>query len=311
MMTAENGKFGGGDVRRKGLGRGLSSLLGEDALAQDKGQMPPSDRASDSLPVEIIHPGQYQPRSKFDEEQIEALAQSIRENGVLQPLIVRRHPDKEGAFEIIAGERRWRAAQRAQLHEIPVLIRDLTDEAALEIALVENVQRQDLSPLEEAEGYKRLIEQFQYTQETLAQKIGKSRVHITNSMRLLALAPVIRQMLEEGQLSAGHGRALLGVENAEVLAKEIVSKGLNVRQTEKLAKAEKEHAGTAQKAPGKSTGKKTAALAKDPDTLALERDLGEKLGLSVEINGNEDGAGAIVLHYQSLEQLDDILQKIG
>jgi len=307
MMVADNTKTSRPEARRRGLGRGLSSLIGEEALVPTvvSGDAN-TDRSSDSLPVELIHPGQYQPRTKFDEDQIEALAQSIRENGVLQPIIVRRDSKTEGHFEIIAGERRWRAAQRAQLHEIPVLIRDLNDEAVLEIALVENVQRQDLSPLEEAEGYRRLIDQFKYTQENLAKKIGKSRVHITNSMRLLSLPEAVRSMLDDGRLSAGHGRALLGVENAEDLAQQIIEKGLNVRQTEKLARAEKEEQ------PGKSKNKNQKRTAfKDPDTVALEKDLSEKLGLSVEINSGEDGQGTLVLKYQSFEQLDDVLQKLN
>jgi ParB family chromosome partitioning protein len=222
--------------RRRTLGRGLSALFGEeteDYAALDK------LRQAKMVPIEFVRPGRFQPRRHFDEEAMEALVASIREKGVLQPLLVRRHPNAGNMYEIIAGERRWRAAQAAALHEIPVVIREFSDRDALEIALVENIQRQDLSPLEEAEGYKRLMEEFNHTQEELAKAVGKSRSHVANMLRLLALPDPVKNLVEEGTLSAGHARALINVENAVAVAEEVVRLGLNVRQTEQLAQSAK------------------------------------------------------------------------
>jgi ParB family chromosome partitioning protein len=212
---------------------------------------------------------------------------------------VRSHPAKAGAYEIVAGERRWRAAQLANIHEVPVLVRDIGDREALELAIVENVQRQDLSALEEADGYKRLIEEFRYSQEDLAQRIGKSRSHIANTMRLLALPDEVKGLLDKGELSPGHARALLGAGDPAELARHVVARGLNVRQTEKLARAARD-----------SGGSSRAPAAKDPDTERLERDLSALLGLKVAIDFRGQG-GSITIHYRSLEQLDDILRRLN
>jgi ParB family chromosome partitioning protein len=282
--------------RPRQLGRGLSALLGEDAAdyaALDQ------VRATKTVPVASLRPGKYQPRRRFDEEEIAALAESIKERGILQPLLVRRDPDDAASYEIVAGERRWRAAQLAQIHEVPVIIKDLTDSGALEVALIENVQRQDLNPLEEAAGYNRLIDEFSYTQEALGRIVGKSRSHVANTLRLLNLPPLVRKFVEDGTLSAGHARALLNSENPESLARKVVSKSLNVRQTEKLV----------QKAKPGEAGARTPA-AKDADTVALERDLSNLLGLKVSVKFR-GGGGELIVHYTSLDQLDDVLRRLS
>jgi ParB family chromosome partitioning protein len=282
--------------RPRQLGRGLSALLGEDAAdyaALDQ------VRATKTVPVASLRPGKYQPRRRFDEEEIAALAESIKERGILQPLLVRRDPDDAASYEIVAGERRWRAAQLAQIHEVPVIIKDLTDSGALEVALIENVQRQDLNPLEEAAGYNRLIDEFSYTQEALGRIVGKSRSHVANTLRLLNLPPLVRKFVEDGTLSAGHARALLNSENPESLARKVVSKALNVRQTEKLV----------QKAKPGEAGARTPA-AKDADTVALERDLSNLLGLKVSVKFR-GGGGELIVHYTSLDQLDDVLRRLS
>ena len=290
------------DNKRRNLGRGLSALLGDDPL-------PTAEGANEGrgpkmvLPVASLTPSPFQPRQVFDEASIDDLAASIRERGILQPLLVRRAPGMNDIYEIIAGERRWRAAQRAQLHEVPVVIREMDDQEVLEVALVENLQRQDLNALEEAEGYRRLQEEFRHTQEDLARAVGKSRSHVANTMRLLVLPDEIKQLMEVGSLSAGHARALLGVDNAVVLAREIVEKGLNVRQAEKLAKAD--HAPKPRHAVPSPV-----SAGKDADCLALEHDLTETLGLKVMIDSQGAG-GKLSIQYQSLEQLDDLLRRLG
>ncbi|MGE4529457.1 MAG: ParB/RepB/Spo0J family partition protein [Rhodospirillaceae bacterium] len=284
------------DTKRRNLGRGLSALLGDDPVPSESAET----HGPMVLPVAALTPSPLQPRQVFDEAAIDDLAASIRERGVLQPLLVRPAPEMNGIYEIIAGERRWRAAQRAQVHEVPVVIREMNDQEALEVALVENLQRQDLNALEEAEGYRRLQEEFNHTQEDLAKAVGKSRSHVANTMRLLALPDEIKQMMEIGSLTAGHARALLGLENAAALAREIVEKGLNVRQAEHLAKA----------GPGGKPKTAKPPREKDADCLALERDLTEMLGLKVAIETQGQG-GKLVLQYQTLEQLDDLLQRLG
>jgi len=285
---------------KRNLGRGLSALLGG---------APPEARDDDarsprSVPIEAVHPGRFQPRRQFPEEALEALAQSIRENGILQPLVVRRHPDRPGAWEIVAGERRWRAAQRVKLHEVPVVVRELGDRAALEVALVENVQRQDLGPLEEAEGYRRLIEEFGHSQDALARQIGKSRSHVANTLRLLKLPPAVREMLEAGAISAGHGRALIGAVNAEALARRAVAEDLSVRAVEQLVAG---GPSGARRSPG---GGSRPARRVDADTAALERTLGERLGLKVVIEHGA-GGGTLSVGYKTLEQLDDIVARLS
>ncbi len=284
--------------KKKSLGRGLSALLGEDEnefAAQDAGQSPKA------VLVANLHPGVYQPRHGFGEEELKNLADSIREKGVLQPLLVRPLADGEGQFEIIAGERRWRAAQLAQVHELPVIVRDFDDRETLEVALIENLQRQDLSPLEEAEGYKRLQDEFSHTQEALADALGKSRPHVANMLRLLALPEAIKTMLDDGRISAGHARALLGAEDPAGLAIDVVKRGLNVRQTEALVKK-----GRGDKGRTKGRGTKP----KDADTLALENDLSSQLGLKVLIN-DRGGKGSLTINYETLEQLDGVLARLA
>ncbi|HVO01162.1 MAG TPA: ParB/RepB/Spo0J family partition protein [Candidatus Cybelea sp.] len=283
-------------AKRPHLGRGLSALLGGEETTLD----PASQR---NVPTEFLHPGRYQPRGRFSPEELNALAQSVKENGILQPILVRPYTKLGGHFEIVAGERRWRAAQLAQLHEVPIIERNLDDRSALEIALVENVQREDLSPLEEADGYARLMYEFEYTQEMLAERIGKNRSTIANLLRLRDLPDPIKAMLADGRLTAGHARAILGAADPMALAETIVDKGLNVRQAEALARQQK----TAPK-PRKKDAVPDAG--KDADTRALERDLSLKLGLKVEIQF--DGkAGRLVLHYGSLDQLDAVIEKLN
>lgn len=285
------------DPKLRGLGRGLSALLGEDAGDPVE---PAAARAATLLPIEQLRPSRFQPRHGMDEDGLQELAASIAEKGVLQPVLVRRVHDQDGGgFEIIAGERRWRAAQLAQLHEIPVLVRDFTDREAQEVALIENLQRQDLSALEEAEGYRRLMQDYAHTQDDLARSVGKSRSHVANMLRLLTLPESVKRLLEDGQLTAGHARAVLGCDEPEAVAHDVVQRGLNVRQTEALAAAKRNPEANRRRLP-----------AKDPDTLALERDLGVSLGLAVEIRFRGSG-GSLVLHYNTLDQLDDILHRLS
>jgi ParB family chromosome partitioning protein len=283
--------------KRKQLGRGLSALLGEDNAAPLDSEQ---HRLTRIVPIEHVHPGRFQPRVKMDEERLEELAHSIRDKGILQPLLVRRLPDEPNGFEIIAGERRWRAAQRAHLHEVPVIIKELSDREALEIGLVENLQRQDLSPLEEADGYRRLMEEFSHSQQELADVIGKSRSHVANTIRLLSLPAPIKEMVGEGKLSAGHARALLNAPNPLQLAEKVVKQDLNVRQTEKLVQA-----GT-----GRVVRRAREAAGKDADTLALERELTARLGLKVDIR-HFGGGGSLTIAYDTLEQLDDVLRRLS
>lgn len=283
------------DPKRRGLGRGLSALLGdevEDYASLDR------LRLSKMVPIEFLRPGGIQPRRHFDDNAIEALVESVREKGILQPLLVRRHPEHANSYEIVAGERRWRAAQRAGLPEVPVVIKELDDAEALEIALIENVQREDLTAIEEAEGYRRLMDEFEHTQEALAQAIGKSRSHIANLLRLLNLPASVKQMVNEGALSAGHARALIGMDAPEELARDIVRRGLSVRQTEKLAKDN-----------GSGGKRRSEPVARDPNIAALEDDLSQLLGLKVAIKTRGEG-GSLDIVYETLEQLDDVLHRL-
>jgi len=291
--------------KRTNLGRGLAALFGEDS--EDYASLD-KVRSTKTIPIEHLRPGRYQPRRHFDEASVQSLADSIKAQGILQPILVRRHPERPNEFEIVAGERRWRAAQIAKLHEVPVVIRDLTDAQSLELAIIENVQRQDLTPLEEAEGYRRLIEEFQNTQEDLGRALGKSRSHIANTLRLLTLPEGVKILLDEGQLTAGHARALIGCDDAESLATQIISKGLNVRQAERLVQDAKSGAEGGARKPKKT--KAAEAAAKDTSTLALERDLTALLGLKVSINFQGSG-GSLTIHYKTLEQLDDVLHRLN
>lgn len=288
--------------RRSPLGRGLSALLGEEASARD-------DRGDGTklAAIELLKPNRYQPRRYFDDEALAELAASIRTNGLVQPILVRRLPGNaapgEPLWEIIAGERRWRAAQLARLHEVPIVVRELDDRAALEIAIVENVQRENLSAIEEAEGYRRLIDEFSYTQEKLAEAVGKSRPHVANLLRLLNLPAEVRLMVGDGRLSAGHARALLGTDDPVSMANDAIREGWNVRETERRAAGPKR--------PG-AGGTRAAAPAevKDADTAALERDLSNLLGLKVTVTFDGSG-GALTIKYGTLDQLDDVLRRLG
>ena len=309
------------------LGRGLSALISETypqpvpptkATAKTRVKVeaveveeitPQVSNGLETVAVSKLHAGKYQPRTQFTESNLSELAESIRKNGIMQPIVVRASETQSGKYEIIAGERRWRAAKQAGLDEVPVLIRDITDKQALELALVENIQRQDLSPLEEANAYQRLIEEFEYTQEELAGTVGKSRSHVANLLRLLSLPDEVKEMLERCELTMGHARALLTASNPVELAREIVSKGLNVRQAEQYGRK----SNTPRKKSGPRAANQTAQSAnpnKDPDIIALEETLSENLGLKVSIN-DRGQSGEIIIAYDSLSQLDEILRRLG
>lgn len=299
----------------KGLGRGLSALMGEDysqTVSPEQKSQKTSSTSSNTLPLEAIHSGKFQPRTKFTEEYLNELADSIEKNGVMQPIIVRPSKGQNGKYEIIAGERRWRASKLAKLTEIPAIIREIDDDLALELALVENIQRQDLTPLEEAAGYQRLIEEFNYTQEQLAQTIGKSRSHISNLLRLLSLPDKIKTYLNNDELSMGHARALLTVEHPIILADQVVREGLNVRQTEDLVRGGSPNPPKPDSRPKASKPRNTADTAeKDDDIIALEETLSNNMGLKVSINTRSGQSGEVVIQYDSLGQLDEILRRLG
>ena len=286
------------DNKPSRLGRGLAALIGDMQTAEGVRGSEEVPGGVRQVPISQVIASRANPRREFDAEHLEELANSVREKGVMQPLLVRPHGDQ---FEIIAGERRWRAAQKAGLHEVPVIVREVDDKEALELAIIENVQRVDLNPLEEAQGYGQLIDQFSYTQQDLAQVIGKSRSHVANTMRLLRLPEDVRGMLARGELTAGHARTLITADDPSGLAKRIASSGLSVREAEALAQR---GAGAAKK---KSTDAKPA---KDPDTLALERRLSDMLGLSVSIDHKDEG-GRLEIRYRTLEQLDGVCLKLG
>ncbi|WP_395696981.1 ParB/RepB/Spo0J family partition protein [Methylocella sp.] len=289
--------------RPKGLGRGLAALIGE-------GEAPgaPPVRAQKKAPIEFLRPNPRNPRRNFDEAELEDLAASIREKGLLQPILARPLAGLDDAYEIIAGERRWRAAQRAGLHEAPILVVEANDSEALELAIVENVQRSDLNALEEASGYERLCAEFDYSQGDLARVIGKSRSHIANTLRLLKLPERVKALLAEGLLSAGHARALLGVENPERLAERILADNLSVREVERIAQeeaAQAEAAKTGEAAPARASARRE----KDADTRALESTLSTGLGLRVTISGKGE-RGELRIAYQSLDQLDALCRRL-
>ncbi len=312
---------------QRGLGRGLSALISENytnnpvSVAENNTATTTTTTTNtntkpgvETLIIEQLTQGKYQPRTQFGEQALSELAESIRRNGIMQPIIV-RPVSGSNRYEIIAGERRWRAAKLAGLNRVPVIIREIDDKQALELALVENIQRQDLLPLEEAIGYQRLIEEFEYTQEELANVVGKSRSHVTNLLRLLSLPDEIKEMLDKGELTMGHARTLVGLTNAVEIANQIVKRGLSVRQAEEISR---EVQGNTKRTNSRSAGNENRAggivyrapVNKDPDILALEETLSENLGLKVSIH-DRGQSGEIILSYDSLSQLDEILRRLG
>lgn len=284
---------------RRKLGRGLAALIGD--VDRQMSSAETRATADGKVPIEFISPNPRNPRRSFAEVDLTDLAQSIREHGIVQPVVVRPSPSQSGRYEIIAGERRWRAAQRAELIEIPVIVRDVDDRTALELAIIENVQRADLNPLEEAQGYQQLIDEHGYSQADLGQVIGKSRSHVANTLRLLKLPEGIRDMLVSGVLSAGHARTLVTAEDPAGLAGRIVAEGLSVRQAEALAQMP---------AAGRSEVRPLSAREKDADTLALEKTLSNAIGMTVTVTRKNDG-GEIRIAYHSAEQLDDLCRRQG
>lgn len=280
------------------LGRGLAALLGDMA----EPEIATAERSgSRKVPIEFVKPNPRNPRRSFGEADLADLAQSVKEKGIVQPILVRPAKAERNAYEIIAGERRWRAAQRAGLHEVPVIVQDVTDQEALELAIIENVQRTDLNPLEEAFGYEQLIAEFGYTQQDLGQVIGKSRSHVANTLRLLKLPETVKGYLRDGRLTAGHARALVTAEDPGALATRIVEDGLSVRDAEALAQAPRQ-AAVAKPAGGRRE--------KDADTAALEKTLSDLLGLAVAIEHKESGAGEVRIKYRNLDQLDDVCRRL-
>ena len=272
---------------KKGLGRGLSSLIGDSEITENKS----------TISISSIVRNKYQPRKNFEKESLEELTNSIRERGIIQPIIVRKSEDQDGKFEIVAGERRWQAAQNASLHEIPAIIIKADNLKSLEFAIVENVQRKDLNPIEEAEGYKKLIDEFRYDQEKVAKFIGKSRSHITNCLRLLTLPQKIIQYVIDEKISQGHAKILVGSNNIELLADKVISKKLSVRQTEALVRLTKGY---------KSTIKKN----KDTNILDIENQLMEKIGMRVSVNNKKNNSGTLTFQYKGLDQMERLIQVI-
>ena len=313
------------EARKRGLGRGLSSLLGDNEL--EPIAMPA--HAITRLPIDLLLPNPWQPRHVFHPEAMENLIASVKERGVIQPILVRASEEHVGHYQIIAGERRWRAAQAAKLHEIPVVVRQLSDIEALELALIENIQRADLSAIEEAIAYRRLMNEFKHTQEELAKNLGKSRSHIANMLRLLLLPETVQKMVDEGKLTIGHARALINVPDAKTLAEQVIEQGLSVRDTEKLAQLAKTKSENGDEG-SQNTNRATSPLSKltkslkpsgngkssnenaaiDADRLALERDLSNLLGLKVAIDHRANG-GKISIHYDTLDQLDAVITRLN
>lgn len=282
-------------MERKGLGRGLSALMSDMNLQRN---VEPGTHDAQLLPIDRLYPNPDQPRQHFDQEALDSLADSIRHKGIIQPLVVRPRDDD---YEIVAGERRWRAAQIAQLHEVPVVIRNFSDSEVLEIAIIENIQREDLNAIEEALGLKSLIERFGHTQEQLAEALSKSRSHIANLLRLLNLPDEVQHMVQVGKLSAGHARALIGAPDSVNLAKKVMASGLSVRQTEKLIR---DKTASPRQDSYRDSGRQ------DADTLALEKDLGANLGMVVSIKDN-GGKGLVTVRYNDLEELDLLCQLLS
>ena len=272
---------------KKGLGRGLSSLIGDSELSDGKSK----------ISVSSIVRNKYQPRKKFDKESLEELTNSIKERGMIQPIVVRRSEDQDEKYEIVAGERRWQAAQNAGLHEVPAIIIKADNLKSLEFAIIENVQRKDLNPIEEAEGYKRLIDDFRYDHEKVARFIGKSRAHISNCLRLLSLPKEVIELIIEEKISQGHAKILVGLENALLLAKKVISKKLSVRQTENLVRLIK-------------SKKNYSNKRKDSNILSIEEELSNKIGMRVFVNNKRNNTGTISVEYKAVDQLDRLVEVI-
>ena len=281
------------------LGRGLASLIGEPV--QNGSRLPPEGEQR-MVAIAQVKSSALNPRKDFRDDELAELAESIRTKGLVQPIIVRPDPASAGDFEIVAGERRWRAAQKAGIHTIPVIVRELTDKEVLELAIIENVQRQDLNAIEEASGYRDLIERFSYNQEQVSEIIGKSRSHVANTLRLLKLPVGVQALVQQGSLTAGHARALIGRDDAEALAHRIVDESLNVREIEDIVQG-REHSGDA--------GPSRKARDKDPDTKAFEKELADLLGLKVEIKRGSGESGHLIIKFGNFDQLDYIRQRIG
>ena len=287
--------------KKKGLGKGLAALIGEkESLGNDINK--PNDvsiqnlRQSDEIPIEFLHPNKNQPRKLFDEEKIDELSQSIKQKGLILPIIVKKID--ENNYQIIAGERRWRASQKAGLHDVPVIIKNLDDKEILEIALIENMQREDLNPIEEAEGIARLQDEFKYTQEELSNILGKSRPQISNTIRLLKLPQKVKEFVQNKTLSAGHARALVGLEDSYAIAQVAIKKNMNVRQLETYISYVKNKRG------------KKGNKAKDPNILSLENEITQMLGLIIKIDHKDSEKGKLEIFYNNLEQLDDLIKKL-
>ncbi len=283
---------------KRGLGRGLSALMADIDVNS------PEKNGSSTLPIEQITANPDQPRRQFKPEDLQELAESVKNRGVLQPLIVRPHPSDEGLYQIVAGERRWRAAQMAQLHELPVLIRDLSDSEVLEVAIIENIQRADLNAIEEATSFRQLMNRFGHTQEKLAESLNKSRSHIANLLRLLNLPESVEDFLKNGQISAGHARALVTAKKPEQLARKVIDKGLSVRETEELVRKQNEE-------PANNASKSSSKADKDADTRALESDLSANLRMRVSIKHAGGDGGQLTITYKELDQLDELCQLLG
>jgi ParB family transcriptional regulator, chromosome partitioning protein len=286
------------EATRSRLGRGLAALMGD---VGEESQSTERSKAQRRLPIEFLRPNPRNPRRTFPESELAELVASIQERGIIQPILVRAVRGANEAYEIIAGERRWRAAQRAGLHDVPVVVIEATDEQSLELAIIENVQRADLNAIEEAMGYEALATEFKHNQDEIAQIVGKSRSHVANTLRLLKLPEQIKSYVRDGKLSAGHARMLVGQPNAEQLAEDIVTRGLNVRQVEALAREEGKKPAKARKA--------RKPLGKDADTLALEKRVSDALGFSVSID-HRAGAGTVHVQYRDYDQLDEIIRRL-
>lgn len=288
------------DDSRSRLGRGLAALMGDVGP-----ESPVADRAPKTqrrIPIEHITPNPRNPRRMFSDAELEELAQSIRERGVIQPIVVRAAPNADNRFEIIAGERRWRASQRAGLHDVPIVVLEVSDAEALELAIIENIQRADLNPLEEAAGYQALAAQYSHSQDDIATIVGKSRSHVANTLRLLKLPDSVKSYIDAGKLSAGHARALINQPDPESIARDIVEKGLNVREVEKLGQ---DNAKAASK-----KGKSSAKARKDANIAALEKRLSDALGLTVDIADRGRAGGALGIRYRTLDQLDEVVRRL-